>query len=398
MKRFVCGPSGSGLSEEAWALADESGAAWVGNDAAAHITLLRSTVEQELAFGMEQVGVPPAQMRARIGAIAQQWGLTGILQRDPSHLSTGQTRRVAIASALLRNPESLVLDCPLDGCDQEAVRTLVQVVDAFPGDVTIFDRTWNELADLCEVESRYPEGVDINPGVRAAPEHPVSVASAASATAPALTIHGLTVERDAVTVGPVSVVIPQGITHLAGPNGAGKTTLLLALADLIPRAGGWLSRSTASTPASRSTSRDVLSLPYGWVPTAMDSSLLARTVRDEVAVGSSLRNADAVLEYCGLQDVAEVHPLDVASSERRIVSLACALVRGPEFLFLDEPTVGLDVYGYRAVERIMRGFVAGEVHDLLCARGGTVLGEPTSVVWTCHNGPYSDLSDFRLVL
>lgn len=46
----------------------------------------------------------------------------------------------------------------------------------------------------------------------------------------------------------------------------------------------------------------------------------------------------------------------------------------------------------------MRGFVAGEIHDVLHSCGGQTLGEPKSVVWTCHNGPYSQLSDYRLVL
>ncbi|WP_340055383.1 ATP-binding cassette domain-containing protein, partial [Corynebacterium parakroppenstedtii] len=252
MKKFVCAPSGSGMSEEAWALAEESGAAWVGNDAAAHITLLRSTVEQELAFGMEQMGVPVADMRSRIQDVAGQWGLTTLLQRDPSKLSTGQTRRVAIASALLRNPDNLVLDCPLDGCDMDATRALVQVVDSFPGDVTIFDRTWNHLADLCDVESRYPEGVGLNPVAGAEYDSPVELSqisdddsaggsdaesaesayapSPVPAPAPALVINDLLVERHAFTLGPLSAGIPRGITHIAGPNGTGKTTLLLALA------------------------------------------------------------------------------------------------------------------------------------------------------------------------
>ena len=397
MKRFVCAPSGSGMSEEAWALAETTGAAWVGNDAAAHITLLRSTVEQELAFGMEQMGVPVPDMRARIRDVAGRWGLTTLLQRDPSKLSTGQTRRVAIASALLRNPDNLVLDCPLDGCYMDATRALVQVVDSFPGDVTIFDRTWNHLADLCDVESRYPEGVGLNPVAGAEYDSPAELSQSSDgdslpAHTPVLMINDLVVERHAFTLGPLSAVIPRGITHIAGLNGTGKTTLLLALADLIEHSG-------RSQQAIRSDSLEPTQpLRYGWAPTSMDTSFSAKTVRDEIAIGSTLRNADALIEYCGLQDVAGVHPLDVASSERRIVSVACALARGPEFLFLDEPTVGLDVYGYRTLERIMRGFVAGEIHNVLCTHGGDTLGETKSVVWTCHNGPYSQLSDYRLVL
>ncbi|MDU7503982.1 MAG: ATP-binding cassette domain-containing protein, partial [Corynebacterium kroppenstedtii] len=304
----MCAPSGSGMSEEAWALAEETGAAWVGNDAAAHITLLRSTVEQELAFGMEQMGVPVSDMRARIQDVAGQWGLTTLLQRDPSKLSTGQTRRVAIASSLLRNPDNLVLDCPLDGCDMDATRALVQVVDSFPGDATIFDRTWNHLADLCDVESRYPEDVGLNPVEGAKYDSPVELSKTPDddslpAPSPVLMINDLVVERHAFTLGPLSAGIPRGITHIAGPNGTGKTTLLLALADLIDHSG-------AAQPHP---------LHYGWAPTSMDTSFSAKTVRDEIAIGSTLRNADALIEYCGLDDVAGVHPLDVASSARRIV-------------------------------------------------------------------------------
>ena len=402
MKKFVCAPSGSGMSEEAWALAEETGAAWVGNDAAAHITLLRSTVEQELAFGMEQMGVPVSDMRARIQDIARQWGLTTLLQRDPSQLSTGQTRRVAIASALLRNPDNLVLDCPLDGCDMDATRALVQVVDSFPGDVTIFDRTWNHLADLCDVESRYPESVGLNPVAGVEYDSPVELGQTSDdesspAPSPALMISDLVVERHAFTLGPLSAGIPRGITHIAGPNGSGKTTLLLAVADLIEHGGG-SQQVISAGDASVNDVGPTQPVRFGWAPTSMDTSFSAKTVRDEIAIGSTPRNADALIEYCGLQDVAGVHPLDVASSVRRIVSVACALVRGPEFLFLDEPTVGLDVYGYRTLKRIMRGFVTGEIHNLLQSRGGQTLGEPKSVVWTCHNGPYSELSDYRLVL
>lgn len=377
MKRYIIAPSGSGLSEMAWELAESTSAAWVGNNAAAHLTLLRPTVEQELAFGMEQDGVPAEVMRERIAAAAAQWGLSALLHRDPTRLSTGQTRRVAIAQALLRNPGALVLDCPLDGCDAAAAATLVQVVRDFPGDVTIFDRVLTPLASVCEVDDRYPtDGHDPTaPLPQLAP-----LGSMSSSHDPMLELHNLTVEREGFTLGPISATLHHGVTHIDGPNGTGKTTLLLAMADLIPHSG----------PA--------FGLAYGWAPTDMDTSFSRKTVLEEVALGSTREHAAVALEFCGVTEFAQVHPLDVPSSPRRLVSLACALVRGPSVLLVDEPTVGLDRDGRWQLRSIFDGFVRGHLHAELAARGLPTLGPPHGVVWTCHHRECASLSHHQLKL
>ena len=101
LSTFIWGDSGVGLSEHAWAHAEKTGTAWVGNEASAHISLLRNTVAEELAFPMEQRGVPRTEMQQRVEAALRLWGLEDQAEQNPATLSTGQTRRVAIAAALL---------------------------------------------------------------------------------------------------------------------------------------------------------------------------------------------------------------------------------------------------------------------------------------------------------
>lgn len=72
VETFIWAPSGKGLSEHAWATAEATGAAWVGNNAQSHISLLRSTVAEELAVPMEQAGVPRAEMQAAVDAALRQ--------------------------------------------------------------------------------------------------------------------------------------------------------------------------------------------------------------------------------------------------------------------------------------------------------------------------------------
>ncbi|MGP9724825.1 ATP-binding cassette domain-containing protein [Corynebacterium sp. AOP40-9SA-29] len=375
--RFIWDSSGAGLSEHAWAAAEESGAAWVGNDAAAHVSLLRATVREELAFGMEQQGIAPEIMAARIDTAMDTWGLRALADREPSRLSTGQTRRVAIAAALLRDPGSLVLDCPTDGLDAAAVETLRRTLAGFDGDVTVYDRVRTVLAD----DARHEMRLDATPA--AAPDPVPDAAPAASSRGTVLTARDLTVTRGSFTLGPVSLTVQGGqVTHLAGPNGSGKTTLMLAVLGLLPYDG------TLDVPTP------------GWAPTHMDSAFSKRTVLKELAVGTDAAHAEAALRWVGLERWRDVHPLDVPSSPRRMLAVAAALVRGPGLLILDEPTVGLDAAGYAWLVRVMRGYAAGEYHAELAARGlAPQEALAPAVLWSCHNAAFADaVSDRSHVL
>lgn len=375
---LIWGDSGVGLSEHAWATAQRTGAAWVGNNAHAHITLLRRTVAEELAFGPEQRGVPVRQLRAGVEAALDLWGLAEHAERDPSRLSTGQTRRLAIAAALMQNPADLVLDCPCDGLDAAGVETLAACLGKFPGTVTVYDRMRSPLLDawkegavrttIGDVEQlrldaagqlhrepapRWQDTVATGAGCGGAP----AATCAESGTSDSVvSARSLVVRRGGVALGPMSFTALRGeITHLAGPNGCGKTSALLALQGLCEAAG-----TLDLAPGTR----------CGWVPTDVDAAILHRTVAKEVGCPQAL-------EFTGLTRWAEQHPLDLPASERRMVLVAAAIAQRPDVLLLDEPTVGLDAAGYARLADVMQRFARGDF-----------LG-PSAVLWTCHEAGFA---------
>lgn len=408
IERFIWG---SGLSEHAWQHAESTGAAWVGNDASAQISLLRSTVAEELAVGMEQRGVARHVMREQVDAALAYWGLTHIANQDPMRLSTGQTRRVAIASALLARPDALVLDCPLDGLDEPAAHHLACVLEAFPGPVTVYGRTASVLSDATPNHFQLTNDEQLVPQV--APRVDVAALVADPATAPAPGRAGADTRADvgdamvpgagadtgdAVgtehaggepvlefrdvrvrSLGPFSFDLCAGeITHLSGDNGSGKTSLMLAALGLVDYSGEIRAGGTAQ-PGAHEPARAVT---LGWAPTAMDQSFLRRTVLLDVAAVATEDEAKAVLTELDLMRWADTHPLDVPSSDRRLVLVAAAMVRRPEVLLIDEPTVGLDVEGQRRLIAAMRAYVSG-VDGVASRRTNHIT--PPAVLWTCHD-------------
>jgi energy-coupling factor transport system ATP-binding protein len=87
------------------------------------------SVADEVAFGLENLGVPSAEMRERMAAALEMTGMAGFAERSPFHLSGGQKQRVAIASILAMEPEILVLDEPTSGLDPAGKEEVFRVVD-----------------------------------------------------------------------------------------------------------------------------------------------------------------------------------------------------------------------------------------------------------------------------
>ena len=90
--------------------------------------IVGTTVEEDVAFGVENLGVPPDEIRARIDASMAATGISEFTQRPPYQLSGGQKQRVAIAGILAMKPECVILDEATSMLDPDGRREVLNLV------------------------------------------------------------------------------------------------------------------------------------------------------------------------------------------------------------------------------------------------------------------------------
>lgn len=337
-------------------------------DARHYLSGVRETVAEELALGLENAGVPRAQMRERIAALADRLELHALLDRDPAKLSGGQERLVALAALALEAPAVLVLDEPLAGLDTAAADRVSALLDRLRSSGTA-------LVQLTRSLDPQAVGADRVLFLRGGSCHPVGTAQEAgtlpsvSASHPQAGSEALALldfdgadlgypgSADPVVAGLDLQVKAGECVALAGPNGSGKTTVLKAAAGLLRPSAGRVIENTGSGGT------------VGLLLQNPSDQLFERTVRREVAFGLPRRGPEAaripgVLASLGLDADAETHPYELSASARRLVALATVLVREPTVLLLDEPTEALDADGLARLQAAL-----GAVLD----RGGAVL-------------------------
>jgi energy-coupling factor transport system ATP-binding protein len=223
-----------------WQLSEKAGMVLQNTQA----QMLASTVEDELVFGLENLGLPRAEIQRRIQGSMERFGLERFQNHDPRRLSGGEGQRVILAAMLSRQSPLLVLDELLSMLDTTAAHELVS-------HLTELARQGSAIV-VCEHRSHYFEGAgafrEHSLGVQAhplsSPAHRVVEGNASSAplsTAPDFSLH---IDNLSVRFGERKVLDRLGlelssgqIVALVGVNGSGKTTLLRSLVGLQRHAG-----------------------------------------------------------------------------------------------------------------------------------------------------------------
>ena len=107
------------------------------------------TVFEDVAFGPQQMGLPPAEVGARVASALAQMRLSGFEARSPHHLSLGERRRVCLAGVLACQPRLLVLDEPTSGLDPRGKRELLGLLQALPATRIVASHDLDLVATLC---------------------------------------------------------------------------------------------------------------------------------------------------------------------------------------------------------------------------------------------------------
>lgn len=415
---LVLGPSGSGKSTLMGGLAGLLGGAEEGEatgtltvdgvapaDARGRVGLLMQDPEaqvvlarvgDDVAFGMENLGVAREEIWPRVENSLEAVGLSVPLDHSTTELSGGQKQRLALASILAMGPGLLLLDEPtanLDPSGVAEVRAAVEtVVERTGATVVVVEHrvdVWASLVDrvivvadgaiaadgpLDEVLEQQGDalrergiwlpGDDVAAEVGPAPEVP----PASSEAAPIARVTDLTIGYDAsapVRSG-IGLTIERGVsTCIVGANGAGKSTFALTLAGLLPPLEGAVevetSDGTAGDPHEWS-SKQLLGR-MSMVFQEPEYQFLAATVAEELAIGPRAAGmtdeeiaplVDEHLEALGLTKLARANPMTLSGGEKRRLSVATALISAPELLILDEPTFGQDRGTWLGLVRLLR--------------------------------------------
>lgn len=111
--------------------------------------LFMSTVEEDVAFGPANMGLPDEEIRRRVSSALRAVGAEDLANRSPWQLSGGQKRRVAIATVLSMEPNILVLDEPTSNLDWSARRQLIGLLKGFDHTILVATHDLAMVNELC---------------------------------------------------------------------------------------------------------------------------------------------------------------------------------------------------------------------------------------------------------
>jgi len=379
--------------------------------------LVMTSVEQELAFGLENLGIEPWKMRWRVAEALCFFDLAKLKTSPTFILSGGEKQKVVLAAILAMHPRVLLLDESTSQLDPVAAQELLNYVQRLNLEwgmtvVMVEQRTdrcfhlvdrvvlmeqgriihqgppremarWEggrfrhfmppvarvfSALGLEKVPLTIKEGRDIlrqgwpKSSVKnghLAIKTPL-IGSRINGGPPLLRIKDLHFaydNRNPCLKGVNLTLYPGEIAALLGENGAGKSTLLKCINGLLTPQKGKIfleNKDITGQPA------EILASRIGYLSQNPNDYLFHDTVREEIAYGLKVRGEkadDRVIRTMELLEIAhlwDTHPRDASGGERQRIALGTVLVTDPLLLLLDEPTRGLDPEKKQRLARLLR--------------------------------------------
>lgn len=325
-------------------------------------------VRDEVAFGPENLCLPPEQVRERVYSALKAVDALDLMERQVHTLSGGEKQRVAIASVLAMKPSILILDEPtanLDPyCTKEVLETLKKLKCELGITVIIIEHRLERLLSISDRLLLMEKGKIIEeskPGefhkFYARIEKNVDLATGfktnirKNAQKPLLSVENLTVGYgDKEVLSGISFQAYPGETiAIMGNNGSGKTTLMLALLGILkPNQGRIYLDGEDITGKKVSQRAKFLGLTFQnpshqifentvLKEAVLPSLFLKKSKGDEIE-----HTACHLLERFDLKKYKDSNPFALSQGEKKRLTLVSALAYNPRVLLLDEPLAGQD--------------------------------------------------------
>lgn len=351
------------------------------------------SVEEELAYTMESLGIPPSVMRQRVEEVLDLLALSHLRNRAPRTLSGGERQRVAIGSVLTAHPRVIVLDEPTSALDpgaaEEVLAALQRLVHDLGLTIVLAEHRLERVLEFADSMIYLPgsggparigspaEIMDSSPiapavvrlarlagwsplplSVRDARRHAQSLREEI-ALAPSSAVAGLPLQQErSIDVVDVEVrygdtpaiahvnlsASPSEVVAIMGRNGAGKSSLLGALAGArhLSRGSVHIDGVAPQSLRGQQLVRSVGMVPQEPMDLLTYTSVERECVQADNDAGVTKGHTAQLLKALAPEVSAHEHPRDLSEGQRLALALAIVLAGKPRVIVLDEPTRGLD--------------------------------------------------------
>ena len=316
--------------------------------------IIQKTVEDEIAFGCENLAFSPEKISKQIDTVCRLMKLEK--QWNCRTLSGGQKQRLITASTLAMGQKIVILDEPLANLDTEGSQMLMSTLKSLAKAgyciVVIEHRLDVVLPFVDKVFHVGDKSVrEITDAGKYLIEQSIEIEDTCnkfSGTLPVFSLSDVAFSvKDRDILNGVTFDILKGSRAvLLGENGCGKTTLLRLISRLEKPTRGVILQNIDDKFGQKSKQSKKWYKKVGVVYQNPDYQLFMPTVEKEIKFGAnSDEYADEIAEKFSIKHLYARHPQSLSEGQKRRVSIAAVVATNPEVLILDEPTVGQDYKG-----------------------------------------------------